>query len=63
MAIPVILPVACQGMVAVSRLQRLLSEQGQQDRAKVSFECGPVLAFGFAFVVALELPGVVSRPH
>lgn len=62
-AIPVIFPIASQSMVTVSRLQGLVGKQSRQDVAKGSIKCGPVLAFGFAFVITLELSGVIRRPH
>lgn len=58
-AIPVILPVPGQRVVAVPRFQRLVVGERDQDGHQVGVERGPVLPFRLALVVALE--GVVSR--
>ncbi len=62
-AVPMILPVASEGVVAVTRLQGLISQQCRQNSVKVGLEFGPVLAFGLSLVIPFELAGVVRRPH
>lgn len=62
-AVPVILPVASERVVVVTRLQGSISQQCRQNSVKVGFERRPVLAFGFALVIPSELASVVRRPH
>ena len=63
MAVTVIFPVASQGVIAVTWLQRFINQQGRQHGVKVGLECAPVPAFGLALVIPFELAGVVRRPH
>jgi len=63
MAIPMILPIAGQGMVPVFPGKRLVMCQGCDDGYEIPVQCLPVPAFGFALVVAPELTGLLNRPH
>ena len=62
-AIPVICPVAGERMVAVSRFQRPIIGEGDQDRHQITIESRSVAAPGHTFVVAFELAGTLNRPH
>lgn len=63
MAVPVIFPIASQGMVAVARFKRLIAGQRPQDRHQLSIERCTVLPLSPTFVVALELAGVLNPSH
>ena len=62
-AITVVLPVAGERMVAVSRFQRAIIGEGDEDRHQITVERWPVAAPGHTFVVAFELAGPLNRPH
>ena len=62
-AVAMVLPLASQRMVPVTRRQRFVSQQGGQDRTNLSVQRGPVLTLAFAPVIALELTRVLRRPH
>ena len=62
-AIAVIFPVAGQGVVMVARFQGLVGPPGGQEDAKVGVKRRVVQPLFLALVVALELAGVVRRPH
>ncbi len=63
MTVSVILPVAGQRVVTVTRLQRQVVGERDQDGHQVGVERGPVLPFRLALVVALELAGALNLPH
>ena len=62
-AIPVILPVPGQRVVAVPRFQRLVAGERDQDGQQVGIKRGPVPPFRLALVVALELAGAFNLPR
>ena len=62
-AVPVILPIAVQRVVAVFLGQRLVVRQVGHDGDEITRQRLPMRAFGFALVVALELAGLFNRPH
>lgn len=47
-------PIAAQVMVAAFDIERLVSRQRYENGPQIAIECGPVLAFGFALVIAFE---------
>ncbi len=61
-AIPMILPIACQRMVAVLSRQRFVLRQRLQDFDQVAFQRLPMRALCLTLVVAFELSGAFNRP-
>ncbi len=61
--VPVILPVAGQRVVAMLLRQRLVIRQSRDDGPKIDRQRLPMLTFGFSLIVALELTGLLNRPH
>ena len=63
MAVPVISPLAAQGVVVVPRLQRPIVGQGLHDGSQDGVEVCPVPTPGLPLVVALELARPLNRPR
>lgn len=62
-AVAVVTPVAGQGVIVVTRLERPVCNQSVQHRGKIRHEGRAVLPFHLPLIVALELPGALNRPH
>lgn len=62
-AIPMVYPVARQGMVAVFRVQWLVGRQRPDNYNKIILKNFAVRSFGFPLQVALELAGLLNCPH
>lgn len=64
MAIPMILPVACQRMIEIARWQGSICHEQTEDLLKKLIHRIPVArALLYGLVVLLELRGPLNRPH
>jgi hypothetical protein len=59
--IPMILPIAGQGMVAVMRFQQRVGQQQEQDGVEIVVEGDSVPTFLLAQIVPFELGGITVR--
>eukprot|EP01012_Entosiphon_sulcatum_P034746 TRINITY_DN44123_c0_g1_i1.p1 TRINITY_DN44123_c0_g1~~TRINITY_DN44123_c0_g1_i1.p1 ORF type:complete len:136 (+),score=4.50 TRINITY_DN44123_c0_g1_i1:270-677(+) len=61
--VPVVFPVAGEGVVTVLLGQRLVIRQGCDDGNEIARQRLTMRAFGFAFIIAFEPAGLFNRPH
>ena len=63
MAIPMVVPVAGERMVAMARFKRFIFRQRLNEGNQDSIQRFGVLSFLLPFIVALELPRALNRPR